>query len=121
MYGRQNEEDVSLNCSLGEFFDLDEGDLEVLKKTNFNDVRDQVCRQGRVYNELISPFGCALLKDSTHFFKTHIKDYKDDIESMKQQIADICEESRIFVYAFDMCNSLHSPMLTEAYLSKKMI
>lgn len=34
---------------------------------------------------------------------------------------DICEDSQIFVLAFDLCNSLHSPLLTEAYLSKKMI
>lgn len=40
---------------------------------------------------------------------------------MKQQIAHICEESKVFVLAYDMCNKLHSPLLTEAYLSKKMI
>lgn len=100
---------------------MEDGELEVLRKTNFNDVRDQVCKQGRVYNELISPFGKSLLKDSQDFFTRHIKDYSNDIESMKTQIVQICDKSKIFVLAYDMCNKLHSPLLTEAYLSKKMI
>ena len=47
--------------------------------------------------------------------------YSSDIEAMKSQIQDICEQSRIFVLAYDMCNNLYSPLLTEAYLSKQMI
>ena len=63
----------SLNCSIGDFFEIDDDDqLQILKKTNFNDVRDQVCRQGKIYNELVLPFGRSLLSDSELFFNTHI-------------------------------------------------
>lgn len=33
----------------------------------------------------------------------------------------ICNESQVFVLAYDVCNKLHSPLLTEAYLSKQKI
>ena len=76
---------TNINCSIGDFFEIDEQQLSTIRNTNFSNVRDQICKQGRIYNELISPFGRALLKDSDEFFKSNVvNEYSGDFEAMKK-------------------------------------
>ena len=72
-----------INCSVGDFFDLDDDSLNALQDTNFTDLRHLISKQAQLYNELIAPFGKALLKDSEAFFREAQQEYTGDIEAMK--------------------------------------
>ena len=49
-------------------YEVKESDLDLVKGTQFTQVRLQVCQQATLYNNVIAPFGQGVLQDTSNFF-----------------------------------------------------
>lgn len=102
---------------MGQMFEINDKDLQIVKDTQFVDIRKEVCQQSTLYNTIISPFGACVLQDTSAFFSNFLCTY-ENLEDLKDAIELVCDDAYLIVQGFEICKKIHEPILTAAELNK---
>ena len=88
---------LQTNSNLEEFVELmndcfmiKDQELELVKETQFESVRDETCRQAVVYNSIVAPVCQSVLEDAENFL-TEFDVYFSDLDSAKDSLDLILE------------------------------
>lgn len=98
---------------MNDCFMIKEQELQLVKETQFEHVRDDVCRQAVVYNHVVAPVCQNVLGDAYTFFND-FEDYFGDFETMKENIDMILTDSGSICQGFEVTKKIHDPVVKEA-------
>ena len=98
---------------MNDCFMIKEQELQLVQDTQFQHVRDDVCRQAVVYNHVVAPVCQNVLSDASNFFND-FDVFFGDFDSMKENIDLILEESGSICQGFEVSKKIHDPVVKEA-------
>lgn len=97
---------------MGECFQIEKKDLDLIKGTKFIELRGRVIKQACLYFDVVAPKCVNVLTDLGNFF-SEFNDFYDDYESMKENLDLIYESSREISHGLIMLEQIHAPVYRE--------
>lgn len=97
---------------MGECFQIQKKDLDLIKGTKFIELRGQVINQACIYFDVVAPKCVGVLSDLGNFF-SEFNDYYVDYDSMRENLDLIYESSRDINHGLIMLEQIHAPVYRE--------
>jgi len=97
---------------MGECFEIQKKDLDLIKGTKFIELRGRVIKQACLYFDVVAPKCTSVLTDLGNFF-SEFNDFYDDYDSMKENLDLIYESSREISHGLIMLEQIHAPVYRE--------
>ena len=97
---------------MGECFQIQKKDLDLIKGTKFIELRGRVIKQACLYFDVVAPKCVGVLTDLGNFF-SDFNDFYDDYESMKDNLEMIYESSRDISHGLILLEQIHAPVFRE--------
>lgn len=97
---------------MGECFEIQKKDLDLIKGTKFIQLRGQVIKQACLYFDVVAPKCVSVLTDLGNFF-SEFNDFYDEYDSMKENLDLIHESSREISLSLIFLEQIHAPVYRE--------